>query len=134
MTKQHNDFVNREEIRNQATLLAKMLLESVEYTQYQEAKQKLQDDSEQASILSQLRQHQLNLRLAQLWGDDNEEELSRFDEFYTTFCLEPVINDFLYAEGRLGRLLSEIQQICGEQLDLWTDIELQKPIPLNNLN
>jgi len=114
---------NKEEICTQAALLAEMLVASAEYRQYLEAKKKLQINSEQAYILSQLRQQQMGLRLARLLGEDLDEAEDDFENLYATFCLEPVISDFLYAEGRLGRLIEEVQRICGDKLDLWSENE-----------
>lgn len=113
----------KKDICTQAALLGDMLMQSAEYRQYMEAKQKLQCDREQSYILSQLRQQQMNLRLAQLLGEDLDEAEDDFENLFATFCLEPVISDFLYAEGRLGRLIAEVQQICGNKLELWSENE-----------
>lgn len=114
---------DKKTIRAQASLLAEMLAESTEYRQYLLAKERLQGDREQAYILSQLRQQQMNLRLASLLGEDVEDAEDSFDDLYATFCLEPVISDFLYAEGRLGRLIAEVQQIFGGKLEFWSEFE-----------
>lgn len=121
--KKNGCAADKKSICAQAAFLGEMLMESAEYRQYLEAKQKLQGDREQAYILSQLRQQQMNLRLAQLLGEDLDDAEDDFERLYTTFCLEPVISDFLYAEGRLGRLIAEVQQIFGDKLDLWSENE-----------
>lgn len=125
---------NKQGIRAQAVLLAELLAESTEYRQYLDAKERLQLDREQAYIFSQLRQQQMNLRLAQLMGEDVEDEEDDFENLYATFCLEPVICDFLYAEGRLGRLISEVQQIFGGKLEFWSEYEDISEIPNRELN
>lgn len=114
---------DKKQICEQAAHLGELLLESAEYRQYLDAKQKLQGDREQSYILSQLRQQQINLRLAQLLGENLDDAEDAFEHLYATFCLEPVISDFLYAEGRLGRLIAEVQQIFGDKLDLWSENE-----------
>jgi len=113
----------KEEICAQAARLGEMLVASAEYRQYLDAKKKLQVNSEQAYILSKLRQQQISLRLAKFLGEDLDEAEDDFENLYATFCLEPVISDFLYAEGRLGRLIDEVQKICGDKLDLWSENE-----------
>lgn len=124
----------KQSIRAQAALLAELLADSAEYRQYLAAKARLQCDKEQAYILSQLRQQQMNLRLAQLMGEDVDEEEDDFENLYATFCLEPVICDFLYAEGRLGRLISEVQQIFGGRLEFWSEYEELSELTNRELN
>ena len=115
----HNGGANKESICAQAALLGDMLAQSIEYRKYYEAKRNLQVAQEHAYILSQLREQQRGLHLARILGINLDEEEDRFEHLYATFCLEPVVCDFLYAEGRLERLISEVQQICGDKLDLW---------------
>jgi cell fate (sporulation/competence/biofilm development) regulator YlbF (YheA/YmcA/DUF963 family) len=125
---------DKESICAQAALLGDMLAQSSEYRLYQEAKCKLQGDKERSYLLSLLRQQQTSLRLAQILGvslDDAEDDL---DNLYTTFCLEPLVCDFLYAEGRLGRLIAEVQQVCGDKLDLWSENEAGNRIQDRELN
>jgi cell fate (sporulation/competence/biofilm development) regulator YlbF (YheA/YmcA/DUF963 family) len=114
---------NKNSICAQAALLGDLLVQSNEYRQYREAKLKLQGDQERSHILSLLRQQQMSFRLAQILGVSAEGAEDDLDRLYATFCLEPVVCDFLYAEGRLGRLISEVQQICGDKLELWSEDE-----------
>ena len=134
MDKQPGNDTLKQNIRDQATLLADLLTKSAEYQQYADAKARLLDDQQQAFILSQLRQQQMNLRFAQMLGEDFVEEEEDFEAIYATFCLEPVISDFLYAEGRLGRLIAEIQQIFGGKLDLWSELEIVSDAWYKELN
>jgi len=121
--KKHSGGADKASICAQAALLGDMLAQSVEYRQYQELKRKLQENREQTYILSQLRQQQMSLRLAQIMGMDIGDAKDDLEHLYATFCLEPLICDFLYAEGRLGRLISEVQQICSSKLELWSENE-----------
>ncbi|MCL1906290.1 MAG: YlbF family regulator [Clostridiales bacterium] len=113
--------VGKDSICAQAALLGDMLAQSIEYRKYYEAKRKLQVDQEHAYILSRLREQQKGLHLARILGINLDEEEDRFEQLYATFCLEPVVCDFLYAEGRLGMLISEVQKICKDKLELWSE-------------
>jgi len=132
--KKEDGMADKKSICAQAALLGEMLAESVEYRQYQEAKRKLQGDREQAYILSQLRRQQMSLRLAQIMGEEMEEAEDNFEHLYAMYCLEPVISDFLYAEGRLGRLISEVQQIYGDKLELWSENDAASHVMDQELN
>lgn len=122
-SKVKDEGITKQSIRVQAALLADLLAKSAEYQQYIVAKDRLQDDKQQSYILSQLRQQQMNLSLAQLLGENLEEAADDFDNLYVTFCSEPVISDFLYAEARLGRLIAEVQQIFGGKLEFWSELD-----------
>ena len=124
----------KQDIRLQANLLADLLTKSTEYQQYAAAKARLLDDQQQSYILSQLRQQQINLHLAQMLGESSLEAEEDFEAVYATFCLEPIISDFLYAEGRLGRLIAEVQQIFGGKLDLWSELEIVSEAWYKELN
>ena len=132
--KDNGSIADKQAICEQAALLGDMILQSMEYRQYQEARDNLQRDKEQSYILSKLRNQQMSLRLAQILGGDLGDVEEDFEDFYAAFCLEPVICDFLYAEGRLGRLISEVQQICGEKLELWNEIETTDILYNRDLN
>ena len=122
-SKKNDSSADKDTICAQAALLGDMLAKSKEYRHYQEAKHKLQGDQEKAYLFSLLRQQQMGLRLAQVLGLVSDEKEDDFEQIYDSFCLEPVVCDFLYAEGRLGRLISQVQQICGDKLDLWNEEE-----------
>ena len=121
--REHDSGADKDSIFVQAAQLGDMLAQSIEYRKYYEAKRNLQGAREHEYILSQLREQQRGLHLARILGINLDEEEDRFEHLYATFCLEPVVCDFLYAEGRLGRLISEVQQICGDKLELWSGNE-----------
>ncbi|MEG1661573.1 MAG: YlbF family regulator, partial [Clostridiales bacterium] len=65
-TADKNKIINKQDIRQQATVLADLLAESGEYLQYIEAKKRLSADREQLYVLNELRQQQFNLRFASM--------------------------------------------------------------------
>ena len=121
-------------IRSQAARLADLLARSIEYNQYLEAKKRLEEDVQNAYALSELRSRQLQLRLAEFIGEDVIDASTELDKIFSAYCDEPVINDFLYAEGRFSRLLAEIQTIFGEKLDVWTEFEIPEQYEYINKN
>ena len=132
--KKFGDDTDKDSIWTQAALLGEMLAQSAEYRQYQEAKSKLQGDFDQSYILSLLRQQQIGMFLAQILGlalDDTEDDL---ENLYALFSQEPLVCDFLYAEGRLRRLISEVQQVCGDKLELWSEIDATSRMQYRELN
>jgi cell fate (sporulation/competence/biofilm development) regulator YlbF (YheA/YmcA/DUF963 family) len=132
--RKHGGSADKNSIWAQAALLGDMLAQSTEYRQYQEAKSKLQGDQERSYILSLLRQQQMSLCLAQILGvalDDAEDDL---EHLYATFCLEPVVCDFLYAEGRLKRLISDVQEVYGDKLELWSEYDAASRMQDRELN
>jgi cell fate (sporulation/competence/biofilm development) regulator YlbF (YheA/YmcA/DUF963 family) len=134
MDKGEGGSANKNSICAQAALLGDLLVQSSEYRQYREAKLKLQGDQERSYLLSLLRRQQVSLHLAQILGMSSYDAEDDLERLYTTFCLEPVVCDFLYAEGRLGRLISEVQQICGDKLELWSESEAANPRQDKELN
>lgn len=82
-------------------------------------------------MLMDLRSQQVHLYLAQIIGDDVEEELAEFQNTYYAFSAKPEVSEFLFAEGRFTRLFNEVQKVLGKKLDLWTDMEVR--VPNNNI-
>jgi cell fate (sporulation/competence/biofilm development) regulator YlbF (YheA/YmcA/DUF963 family) len=115
--------VDKDSLRAQAALLGEMLVQSTEYCQYRDAKLKLKGNKELSQMLSQLRQQQLSLHLAQIFGSDSDDAEADLERLQDTVCLEPAIGDFLYAEERFGQLVSELQQVCRSKLGLWSENE-----------
>ena len=111
--------VNKQDIRKQAVALAELLASSTEYLQYLEAKKKLAADEEQLFVLSELRQQQFNLRFAAMLGEDTGEEKADFEMAYATLASDPLVCDYLYAEGRLFRLIADVQEVFGSRIDAW---------------
>ncbi len=122
-------------IRKQATCLAEMLRQSPEYHQFQLAKQKLEADDENAAILAELRQQQMTLKMASMLGEDVRDDMGDFENMFILLSQEPSISDYLFAEGRLLRLISEVEQVFSDKLELWQlaedDGDMQYDLNLN---
>jgi len=110
---------HRKLIRKQAVRLADLLRQSPEYHQFLAAKQKLEEDNENAAMLSELRQQQVALRMASMLGEDVNEDMGDFENMFILLSQEPTISDYLFAEGRLLRLINEVEQVFSDKLELW---------------
>ncbi|WP_148134311.1 YlbF family regulator [Candidatus Formimonas warabiya] len=113
-------------VYDRAHELARTLQESEEYRKYSEAKEKLQRDEENANMLQEFRRKQLELQIAEMSGEDIEKNAEQLERIYEILSLNPTINEFLTAEYRLARVMTDIQRIIGEALDLWIDLDHMK--------
>lgn len=113
------DKDHRQLIHKQALRLAELLRQSPEYCQFQTARKKLEEDDENASILSELRQQQMALRMASMLGEDVNEDMGDFENMFVLLSQEPAISDYLFAEGRLLRLIGEVEEVFSDKLELW---------------
>ncbi|MEG1537058.1 MAG: YlbF family regulator [Clostridiales bacterium] len=118
-TADKNKIINKQDIRQQATVLADLLAESGEYLQYIEAKKRLSADREQLYVLNELRQQQFNLRFASMLGEDTDDESADLETAYSAITKDPLVCDFLYAEGRFLRLVSDVQEVFSAKLETW---------------
>ena len=126
----------REKIHNLASRLADLLSQSPEYGQFVKAKQKLEADEEKSSILNDLRQQQMALRMASFLGEDIAEDKHDFENMFLLLSQEPSINDYLFAEDRFLRLLADIEEVLSSKLDIWQDNDDldDEPVDISQLN
>lgn len=106
--------------------LAKTLKDSEEYRKYLEAKERLQSDAGNTNMLQEFRRKQLELQIAEMSGEDIEMSLEQLENIYQKLSLNPIVNEFLTAEYQLARMMTDVQKIIGEALDLWIDVDYGK--------
>ena len=104
----------RATIKKQAILLAELLVKSPEYIQFVQAREKLEADNEQSTILNELRQRQMSLGMAAMMGEEQTEETEDFEKLYLS-----LVNNYLFAEGRLFHLISDVEEVFSKKLELW---------------
>ena len=109
----------RATIKKQAILLAELLVKSPEYIQFVQAREKLEADNEQSTILNDLSQRQMSLGMAEMMGEEQTEETEDFEKLYLSLVNNPVISDYLFAEGRLFHLISDVEEVFSKKLELW---------------
>lgn len=106
-------------LKQEARHLADLLAKSPEYCQFIQARSDLEADDEQSSLFTELRQQQMTLSMAAVSGEDMDEATANLNEMYMSLINNPVISDYLYAEGRLFHLLGELEEIFSEKLEIW---------------
>ena len=108
----------RQLLRKRADELAELLCQSHEYHQFVEARRQLEEDEENSYVLNELRQQQMNLRMAAMLGEDVAEDSSEFERMFLVLSQEPSISNYLFAEGRFFRLISEVEEAFAQRLGL----------------
>ena len=104
-------------ILRQAGKLAEMLRESPEYNQYMVARQKLEADETNSNLLAELRQQEMAMQMSSMF-EENEDALHEMERNFLQMSQVPVINEYLFAEGRLLRLISDVESVFAERLGL----------------
>ncbi|MDO4732603.1 MAG: YlbF family regulator [Bacillota bacterium] len=105
-------------LRKRADELVELLCQSHEYHQFLEARQLLEADADHSYMLNELRQQQLNLRMAAMLGEDISEDSQEFERLFLSLSKEPNISNYLFAEGRFFRLISEVEDAFAQRLGL----------------
>jgi len=106
------------EIYRQAESLGDLLQSSGEYHQYCLARERLRQHGDYYNALVELRRNEIQLHFADLLGEDIAEDAQEFNHTYSVFCSDPIVSEFLYAEGRFSHLLIEIQNVLLKKMDL----------------
>lgn len=107
-------------VYDKAYELAKALINSPEYLQYQACKEKLEKDVTSYSMLQHFRRQQWEVQMFRLLGQEvNEEVTEELEQLYAFLSAEPVINEYLTAEYQFSRMVSAVQKILSEAIGLW---------------
>ena len=115
----HKSNDQRRQILSLADKLAEMLYQTPEYHQFLSAKSELEADEEQVQLLAQLRQQQMSLRMAALMGEECDDDTHECNNMYLLLAQDPVVNNYLFAEGRFLRLISDIEAVFSDKLGLY---------------
>ncbi len=100
------------QIRDIAYRLAEAITELPEYREYKEARRKLEQDQDNYAILEMYRHRQWEVQLESMLGKDTRDlEEDLVEEMTVSLQGNHAVNDFLLAEYRFTRILSEIQEI-----------------------
>lgn len=108
----------RQLLRKRADELAELLCQSHEYHQFMEARQILEADADNSYVLNELRQQQMNLRMAAMLGEDVAEDSREFERMFLSLSQDPNVSNYLFAEGRFFRLISEVEDAFAQRLGL----------------
>ena len=105
--------------------LAKLLGNSDEYNLFKKAKHSLEQDQENVKMLQDFRRKQLEIQMAQISGVEVDEEyIKQTEQLYEVLSMNSNINEYLNAEYRLSRMMSDIQKILGDAVKEWFSLEM----------
>lgn len=108
----------RKVIKDIAKELADAIVGSKEYIEYKKARKDLEKDEENFEILEELRQRQWEIQLDAMLGKDAPfVETEEVDEIYSSVVDNEKINQFLMAEYRFTKVLTEVQNILLESIE-----------------
>lgn len=96
--------------------LIEAVLESDEYTQYQDMKEKIKQEPEKERAIYNFRRR--NYLLQQSKDNiDLFEEIGNLEQEFTRFRQEPLVEDYLSAEQMVCRMIRQIHQQLVERID-----------------
>jgi len=105
-------------VYDKANDLAKELAHSEEYKAFLKAKEALANDKDILSLLEEFRRKQWEVQVAQMLGQEVDEELlQNLEQIYEYISLNPLINEYLLAEYRFTRLLGDVQKVLTESIE-----------------
>ncbi len=106
-------------VYDQAHTLAKAIRESEEYKLLKEQKAKIENDPELKKMFEDYRTKQVEIQKAQLMGQTvPEEKRQSFRQLHEIVAANPVLKDFLEMEHRFSVIMTDLQKILLEGLDL----------------
>ncbi len=106
-------------VYDKAYELAKALANSSEYQQFLKVKERLQQDDINFGLLEDFRRQQLEVQMAEILGGETDESVEKLEQTYNLLSGIPIINEYLTAEYRLSRMMTDIQKIVGEAIGVW---------------
>ena len=107
-----------------AHALARAMKDSQQMRRYREAAEKISDDERSTDLLARYREKQMEYQNKQFFGEELDED-EREDLAHLRQVLEtkPAVRDFLRAEIQLVQMMSDVQEILSEAVDL-DDMEM----------
>lgn len=95
--------------------LAREMQQSEEYRDYQQLKERVEENETQRVLLQEYRRLQLKLQLHFAGGGaQDDEEVQRFSQLSALLMSQEELAQFLLAEMRLQRLLADVMKILTD--------------------
>lgn len=111
---------------DQAHILAKSLSESDEYREYKRLKQEAYADATNKALLDEFKKLQFKLQAKMASGETMpDDEMQRLQQIGALLQFNPDVSNFLMAEYRFQRMLSDIFKILAEVADVDLDMLYQ---------
>ncbi|GAB6087905.1 YlbF/YmcA family competence regulator [Alkaliphilus crotonatoxidans] len=106
-------------VYDQAHQLAKALKESEEYKTFKELDLKLKANPEIKGLMNDFRKRQFEVQSAQMMGQRvADDKLERLKELDGILMQDPVVSEYMHAELRFTRMMTDVYKILGESMDL----------------
>lgn len=106
-------------VYDQAHVLAKAIRETEEYKSLKRQKEKIDGDPALAKMFTQYRNQQFYIQKLQFMGQQVPEETAKkFGQMHDIVIANQVLKTFLEAEQRFGVIMTDIQKILVDGLDL----------------
>lgn len=100
--------------------LARALKQSAEYRDLQKARERMEADSKNKEMLVELRRGQWEVEAERAMGKEvDEAKVKRLQQLAELVELNPTLKDYLQAEYRFARMMTDIQKILAEALGDW---------------
>lgn len=100
--------------------LANALKQSEEYLCWLRAWNSIQSDPKNKEMLMDFRKYQWEVQKEKLLGNDvGQDKMQRLEQIAQLVSLNPALQEYLAAEFRFARLLTDIQKILTDSLPDW---------------
>lgn len=110
--------------------LAEALTNCQEYQDFVTAKENLRKNRANGEMLDIFRQQQFQLQMAELAGQEIEDETKeQLEEQYQMLSQNPEVNEYLNAEYRFSLVMSDIQGVIAEAVPEWFDLSPGAAVP-----
>lgn len=106
-------------VYDQARVLAKAIRETEEFKSLKRQKEKIDGDPALKKMFTEYRTQQLFIQKIQFMGQQVPEETAKkFGQMHNLVIANQVLKGFLTAEQRFGVVMTDIQKILVDGLDL----------------
>ena len=110
-------------VYDQAHALARSLKETQEYTEYMSLKEKAYEDSTNRALLDEYKKLQYRMQLGAASGKPmDEDDFQRMQKIATLLQFNQDASNYLLAEFRFQKMLSDIYKILGEAAGIDLDM------------
>ena len=101
-----------------ANKLAQQLKNSEEYRQYRELADKIKENETTVALLKDYHKLQIEVQSMAFTGNKDEEKIERLKKIGELLQMNREASDYLIAEYRLNRVVSDIYKIIADAIDL----------------
>jgi cell fate (sporulation/competence/biofilm development) regulator YlbF (YheA/YmcA/DUF963 family) len=110
-----------------AHMLARALKESPEYKEFNNLKEKVQQNEKTRNMLKDFRKKQFAMQARQLSGQHvTEDEIQQLQNLQNILLQNPVVGPFFHAEYRISQIMNDVYKILGEAVDMDMSDELKE--------